>query len=95
MFYVPVGVIAAFNEQGKIRPNFVRIEDENHTLRTYKIEDIISSREERYAGIPVLRFCCNIVLGDCTQMINIKYHINTHQWVLIYKNDSKGESTDE
>lgn len=90
MFHMPVDVIATFNVQGKIKPNFIRLEDEKHALQSYKIESIVFSREEKYAGIPVMHFCCNIMLEDCMQMINIKYHIQTHQWVLINeKKESK------
>ena len=87
MFHMPVDVIATFNVQGNIKPNYIRLEDENHALKTYKIENIVYSREEKYAGIPVLLFCCNIMLGDSMQMINIKYHIKTHQWVLIQQEE--------
>jgi hypothetical protein len=84
---MPVDVIATFNVQGNIKPNFIRLEDDNHTLQTYKIESIVYSREEKYAGIPVLFFCCNIMLRDSMQMINIKYHIKTHQWVLVQQEE--------
>lgn len=87
MFHMPVDVIATFNVQGKIKPNYIRLEDENHALRTYKIESTVFTREEKYAGVPVLLFGCNIVLGDSMQMINIKYHIKTHQWVLVQERE--------
>lgn len=87
VMHIPVDVIATFNVQGKIKPNYIRLEDEDHTLRTYKIENIVYSKEEKYSGIPVLLFCCSIVRGDCLQMINIKYHIKTHQWVLVNGNN--------
>lgn len=80
---MPVDVIATFNVQGKIKPNYIRLEDEEHALHTYKIESIVYSKEEKYAGIPVLVFCCNILRENCMQMINIKYHVKTHQWVLV------------
>jgi len=89
MFHMPVDVIATFNVQGRIKPNYIRLEDESHILQTYKIESIIFSREEKYAGIPVLLFCCNILHGDYMQMINIKYHIKTHQWVLVNEADNE------
>lgn len=92
MFSMPVDVIATFNVQGKIKPNYIRLEDEKHTLQTYKIENIVFSREEKYAGVPILLFCCNILRGGVMQMINIKYHIKTHQWVLINDNDTKGNN---
>lgn len=83
MLHIPVDVIATFNVQGKIKPNFIRLEDEYHVLQTYKIENIIFSREEKYAGIPVILFCCSIMRDGCMQVIQIKYHVRTHQWVLV------------
>jgi len=82
MLHMPVDVIATFNAQGKIKPNYIRLEDEDGILRTYKIEEVLFCREEKYAGVPVLLFCCNILRGDCLQMIHIKYHVRTHQWVI-------------
>ncbi len=82
MLHMPVDVIATFNVLGDIKPNFIRLEDEKHVLQTYKIENILYSKEEKYAGVAVMLFCCNIRSGDSLQMINIKYHIKTHQWVL-------------
>jgi hypothetical protein len=87
MYHIPVDVIATFNVQGKIKPNYIRLEDESHALQTYKIESILFSREENYAGVVAMAFCCNILLDDCMHMINIKYHIKTHQWVLVNEAD--------
>lgn len=95
MIHMPVDVIATFNVQGKIKPNYIRLEDEGHILQTYKIENIVFSREEKYAGLEVLLFCCNIRLGNCMQMINIKFHIKTHQWILMNESNNKGEHTNE
>lgn len=81
--HMPVDVIATFNVQGKVKPNYIRLEDENHVLQTFKIESTEFCREEKFAGIPVLIFRCNILRGDCMQRINIKYHVKTHQWVLV------------
>lgn len=87
MYHMPVDVNATFNVQGGIKPLFIRLEDEEHALQTYKIENIIFCREERFAGVEVMLFCCNIRVRDCMQMIKIKYHIKTHQWVLVNEND--------
>jgi hypothetical protein len=92
---MPVDVIATFNVQGKIKPNFIRLEDQSHALQTYKIESIMFSREEKYAGMQALFFCCNILRDGCLQMINIKYHVNTHQWVLVSDESDKGEYAKE
>jgi hypothetical protein len=93
MFHMPVDVNATFNVQGRIKPIYIRLEDEEHVLQTYKIESIVYSREENFAGIPTMVFCCNIRVGDCMQMINIKYHVKTRQWVLTQDKENKEEST--
>jgi hypothetical protein len=95
MFHMPVDVNATFNVQGKIKPVYIRLEDEEHVLQTYKIESIVFSREEKYAGVEALLYCCNIRVGDCMQMINIKYHIKTHQWILANANDNMVKYGDE
>lgn len=95
MLHMPVDVNATFNVQGKIKPIYIRLEDEEHVLQTYKIENIVYSREENFAGVPTLIYCCNIRVGDCMQMINIKYHVKTHQWVLIPDKENKGITTNE
>ncbi len=89
MFHMPVDVNATFNVEGKIKPIYIRLEDEEHVLQTYKIHSIVYSREEKYAGVEVLFFCCNICIGDCMRMIYIKYHVKTHQWVLVQEMDKK------
>lgn len=83
MLNMPVDVIATFNVQGKIRPNYIRLEDESHALQTYKIEDIVFSREEKFAGMPAILFCCNIIINGCTQTVRIRYYVGNHQWVLV------------
>lgn len=83
MFHMPVDVVATFNVQGKIKPNYIRLEDESYALQTYKIENILYSREEKYAGVPVILFCCNIIRKGQMQTINIRYHVRTHQWVIV------------
>lgn len=80
---VPVDVLATFNTIGKIRPTYVRLEDREHMLHTHKIEDVLYTKEEKYAGIAAMLFCCNIEQNDCKQMIKLRYQIESHTWVLV------------
>lgn len=79
----PISVDAVFNTQGKIRPRYIQVEDEEHMLHTYKVIDYEYDREEKYAGTIAWLFCCYIIVNDYKRMIKIKYHINTHQWILM------------
>lgn len=82
---VPVDVIATFNTFGKIKPNYIRLEDEQHQLQTYKIETIDQIKEERYAGMAMLLFFCSVAVDDLLQVIKLRYCINTHKWMLVGK----------
>lgn len=83
MYNIPIDVIATFNTLGKIKPNYIRIEDEEHVLQTLKIESIENSKEEKYGGMIAEVFDCKVLVSDCMRHIRIKYHIQTHQWVMI------------
>lgn len=80
---VPVDVVATFNTIGGVKPTYVRLEDEQHRLHTHKIEDILYTKDEKYAGISALLFCCNIMNDNCKQMIKLRYQINSHTWMLV------------
>lgn len=83
MYPIPIDVIATFNTLGKIKPNYIRLEDDQHTLQTIKIETIESVKEEKYGGMSAEVFVCNVKMGDCLKQVRIKYHIQTHQWVIL------------
>lgn len=83
MYHIPIDVIATFNTLGKIKPNYIRIEDEKHALQTLKVESVESVKEEKYGGMVAEVFVCNVKIENCMKQIRIKYHIQTHQWVMI------------
>jgi hypothetical protein len=80
---IPVDVIAVFDSVGKVTPAYVRLEDEKHTLVTYKIEDISLSNEERYAGLYHLVFVCHIHSGDLKQQLKLSFSVQNHRWLLL------------
>lgn len=85
---IPVDVIAAFNTVGKIRPAFVRIEDETHELKTYRVEQVELSKEEHMAGNRTITYICNILPEDATQddamrtSVRLRFHAETNRWTL-------------
>lgn len=83
MYSIPIDVIATFNTLGKMKPNYIRIEDENHELQTLKVEQIESSKEEKYGGMVAEVFDCKVRVGECLKLVRIKYHIESHLWVML------------
>lgn len=78
-----IDVIATFNPNGDMKPIYIRLEDDDHKLFTYKI-DIKSQKNERYSGIDSTLYVCNTIDQNGEQKeIIIKYYTNAHKWVLI------------
>ena len=84
---VSIDATAAFNPVGDIKPIYVRLEDENHELHTYKIHSIKQIKDEKYSGIASRLFYCTIVISDgvseSIKEIVIRYHFQSHKWSLI------------
>lgn len=80
---VTIDANATFNSLGEIKPLYVRLEDENHELHTYKIEDIEQIKEEKYAGIGSILYVCQISVEGVLRQIKIRYYIASHKWALI------------
>jgi hypothetical protein len=78
------GVIAAFNPNGKIKPLYFQYTDlsgENHNI---KIDTILSSKEDHYAGLPTIVYTCNAIIQNKKVQCTLRYHVTEHYWVLLY-----------
>ena len=75
---VPIATFADFKATGEIVPRYVRLDGVD-----YKIQEIEYSKEEIYAGISTVRFCCYVERVGKLERIMIRFHRNTTQWVQI------------
>jgi hypothetical protein len=80
---LPIDIIATFNVLGDIKPNYVRLEDDNHALHTYKIEGIEYRKEDKRAGNTSLIFVCNIEVEGIKRQLELSYNLSSHKWVLL------------
>ena len=84
---VSIDANATFNPVGDIKPVYVRLEDENHELHTYKIQSINQIKDEKYSGICSRLFYCSIIISDSIDEqikdIMIRYHFVSHKWTLV------------
>lgn len=80
---IAVDIIAAFNSGGEIKPLYIRLEDENHNLISYKLE-VKYEKSEHYAGINSLLFHCSYTsYENVIKEIDVKYYVESHKWVLV------------
>lgn len=80
---LPVDVNATFNVLGDIKPIYIRLEDEEHVLHTYKIQGVEYSKEDKRAGTIMLIFVCCIEVEGMQKQLRLAYHTSTHKWTLL------------
>ncbi|MDF2589913.1 MAG: hypothetical protein K0S41_3754 [Anaerocolumna sp.] len=78
------GVIAVFNSNGKIKPLFFQYKDIYGDDHNIKIDNIISSKEEHYAGLPCIIYSCTAIIQNKRLQCTLRYHVAQHYWELLY-----------
>ena len=74
--YMPVDiipVIAAFNEQGQIKPLYVGIDGKRYKVESYWVRRSFSNQIE---------FSCKLLWGETLQTIIITYYMNECIWTV-------------
>lgn len=78
------GVIAAFSANGMIKPLYFQYIDLYGDIHKIKIESILSSKDEQYAGYPIIIYFCNAVIQDKKVKCLLRYRIIEHHWEILY-----------
>ena len=80
---LPVDVNATFNVLGGIKPIYIRLEDDEHKLHTYKVQNVDYSKEDKRAGNTTIVFVCYIEDEGIQKQLKLSYNLNSHKWVLL------------
>jgi hypothetical protein len=78
------GVIAVFNPNGKIKPLYFQYKDIYGDDHNIKIDNILSSKEEHYAGFPTIVYSCDAIIQNKKVHCILRYHVTEHLWELLY-----------
>lgn len=79
---LPIQVLSFCGTDGRLQPIRFRLEDEEHQMQTVSIREIVSVNEVQYVGIEALVFLCKATLGGRERLLELRYTIRTHRWVL-------------
>lgn len=82
---IPIQLISACSTKGELRPLWFRYENEEHGVETIQIEQIVSSKEERYCGMNYIGYVCWTALEGQRHLVELRYHVSSHQWKLFRK----------
>ena len=61
---LPIQMMSLTDRDGRITPQWFRLETEDHEIRMYRVIQVISRDEKKYVGIREKQFICRIRMGD-------------------------------
>ena len=76
----PIQMMSLTERDGRITPQWFRLETEEHEIRLYRIEQVVSRDEKRYVGIREKQFICKIKMGDMRKTLEVRYNVETQRW---------------
>lgn len=77
---IPIQILSVTDRDGRITPLWFRLETEEHEIKKFLIEDIISRGEKNYVGIKEKQFVCRIKQGEMNRTLEMRYNIATQKW---------------
>ncbi|EOS30078.1 hypothetical protein C807_02473 [Lachnospiraceae bacterium 28-4] len=77
---IPIQILSVTDRDGRITPLCFRLETEEHEIKKFLIEDIISRGEKNYVGIKEKQFVCRIKQGEMNRTLEMRYNIATQKW---------------
>ena len=79
---IPIQLVGACSTLGDMTPLLFRYENEEHAVVTVKVEEVVSSKEERYCGMDYISFVCWAAAEGQRRLIELRYRVSTHKWSL-------------
>ena len=77
---IPIQLLSVTDRDGKITPLWFRLETEEHEIKKFRIEDIISRSEKNYVGIREKQFVCRIDQDGMSKTLEMRYNTSTQKW---------------
>lgn len=77
---IPIQLISACSTLGQITPLWFRYEDEEHRIITVKIQQVVSSKEEKHCGMDYISYVCWAQAERQRRLIELRYRLSTHRW---------------
>lgn len=77
---IPVQLFSVTDRDGRITPLWFRLETEDHEIRRFRIEDIVSRGEKNYVGIKEKQFVCRIEQDGISRTLEMRYNTATQRW---------------
>ncbi|MCX4341838.1 MAG: hypothetical protein OSJ72_19705 [Lachnospiraceae bacterium] len=77
---IPIQMMSLTDRDGKMTPLWFRLETEEHEVKLYRIEQVVSRDEKKYVGVREKQFVCRIRLGNVCKTLEMRYSVETQKW---------------
>lgn len=77
---IPIQMMSLTDRDGKMTPLWFRLETEDHEVRLYRIEQVVSRDEKKYVGVREKQFVCKIRSGKVCKTLEMRYSVETQKW---------------
>jgi hypothetical protein len=75
-----IDMLAVFEQDGTVKPQRFRLVGDDQTVRTIKVDQIITTTETKTGGIKALLFACQSSVGNVMKRYELRYCIDDHRW---------------
>lgn len=77
---LPIQMMSLTDRDGRMTPQWFRLETEDHEIRMYQVMQVVSRDEKKYAGIREKQFICRIRMGEFCKTLEMRYSVETQRW---------------
>lgn len=77
-----VEMISHCGTDGELKPLRFRMENEEQSLITVSISQVVCAKPIQYAGVDAIQYLCKAVVEGRERLFELRYTVRTHQWTL-------------
>lgn len=77
---LPIQMMSLTDRDGRMTPQWFRLETEDHEVRMYRVIQVVSRDEKKYVGVREKQFICKIRMGDICKTLEMRYSVETQRW---------------
>ena len=77
---IPIQMMSLTDRDGRITPQWCRLETDDHEIMMCRIEQVVSRGEKKYVGVREKQFVCKIRMGEICKTLEMRYSVESQKW---------------
>lgn len=76
---IPIQILSVTDRDGKMTPLWFRLETEEHEVKKFQIESVVSRGEKYYVGVKEKQFVCRTTQDGISRTLEMRYNTATQK----------------